>query len=571
MFRKKHLIFLFQLLAFSELHSQLCEGSLGDPIVNITFGAGTNPGGPVASTTNIDYYSSDCPNDGYYTIRNNTSNCFGNTWFNVSSDHTGDPNGYFMLINAAFERSEFFNDTIRALCPNTTYEFAAWVMNVLLPSACFNNGIKPNLTFRIETTEGVMLQEYNTSDINITLNPEWKQYGFFFATPPDAAAVVLRIINNSTGGCGNDLAIDDITFRACGPQLTSYILGAQGTTKELCEGQEGEVKMGCYISAGYKNPSYQWQESVDNGATFQDVSGASDTIFVKKISSVSSVTKYVFRLTVAEAGNILLPSCRVASGPLSIHINSKPVTNIRSNSPVCEGVPLVLSASGGSEYSWSGVNSFSASGESVTINNTKLADSGIYSVDITSVGGCKQTDSTVVSVLDGPIAATTFDNKTICEGDSVVLKSSGGSSYLWTPADGLSSDVIANPVAKPVSTTKYTIVVENEAQCKDSATVTIAVLSKPKANAGPDQEILEGQSVQLPATVTGGGATYNWSPAIFIDDVHALQPTVDPVSDITYALTANSVAAVECRLTVYKFMFSKRLLYRVRFHPITMV
>ena len=29
------------------------------------------------------------------------------------------------------------------LCSGTTYEFAAWVLNVLLPSACGGNGIQP--------------------------------------------------------------------------------------------------------------------------------------------------------------------------------------------------------------------------------------------------------------------------------------------------------------------------------------------------------------------------------------------------------------------------------------------
>src|SRR5256714_15354652 len=84
-------------------YAQLCTGSLGDPVVNITFGSGPNPGSSLnAATTNYTYVNSDCPNDGMYTIINKTSACFGNTWHSVNQDHTGDSSGYFMLVNASF-------------------------------------------------------------------------------------------------------------------------------------------------------------------------------------------------------------------------------------------------------------------------------------------------------------------------------------------------------------------------------------------------------------------------------------------------------------------------------------
>src|SRR5215212_10718062 len=125
--------------------SQLCTGSLGDPIVNITFGAGTNPGSSLtAAATNYIYVSGDCPNDGFYTVRNSTASCFSNTWISAFSDHTGDPNGYFMLVNASFNPGAFYVDTVDVLCNNTTYEFAAWIMNVLGNNSC-SPAIQPNL------------------------------------------------------------------------------------------------------------------------------------------------------------------------------------------------------------------------------------------------------------------------------------------------------------------------------------------------------------------------------------------------------------------------------------------
>src|SRR5450432_3376729 len=106
MIKKQVKIISFFLLSFNfstKIFAQLCQGSLGDPVVNITFGSGTNPGPPLNGLTNYTYFPADCPNDGNYTIANSTSGCFGGTWLSVSEDHTpGDINGYMMVVNASY-------------------------------------------------------------------------------------------------------------------------------------------------------------------------------------------------------------------------------------------------------------------------------------------------------------------------------------------------------------------------------------------------------------------------------------------------------------------------------------
>src|SRR5687767_13402938 len=107
-------IIIVSFLFCKNADAQLCSGNLGDPIINITFGQGSNPGGPLsAATTTYQYVTNDCPNDGFYTVRNNTNSCFGNSWHNVASDHTGNSGGYFMLVNAAFATGTFYVDTVK--------------------------------------------------------------------------------------------------------------------------------------------------------------------------------------------------------------------------------------------------------------------------------------------------------------------------------------------------------------------------------------------------------------------------------------------------------------------------
>ena len=203
------IVIIFLLLTFSflsKIFAQLCQGSLGDPVVNITFGSGSNPGPPLNGLTNYTYFAADCPQDGSYTIANATSNCFGSTWFNVPQDHTpGDVNGYMMIVNASYTPGDFFVKTVDGLCPNTTYEFAAWILNIIKQTSCGGTTIMPNVTFNIETTSGTVLQTYKTGDIPAGNSPVWKQYGFFFSTTTGISSVVLRMTNNAPGGCGNDL------------------------------------------------------------------------------------------------------------------------------------------------------------------------------------------------------------------------------------------------------------------------------------------------------------------------------------------------------------------------------
>ncbi|MBL7740326.1 MAG: gliding motility-associated C-terminal domain-containing protein [Chitinophagaceae bacterium] len=522
------------------IHAQLCQGSLGDPLVNITFGAGTNPGPQLtAATTSYQFVSTDCPGDGFYTVRSNTANCFGSSWHNLATDHTGDPNGYFMLVNASFQPSAFYLDTVKGLCSGTTYEFAAWVVNVLKSSACNANGIQPNLTFTIERTDGSVIQTYSTGNISNQSSPVWQQWGFFFATPVGVSDIVLRIFNNSPGGCGNDLALDDITFRPCGPQLTSSITGNSSPAVNLCEGTGGSFTFNGALSAGFNNPSLQWQQSL-NGGAWTDIPGATATSYSTTFPANTAPAIYSFRLSAAEAGNMSSAKCRVASPALTITIAANPVTNAATNSPLCENETLTLTAGGGTIYQWSGINGLVGMGSSISVNNVQVAQSGKYYVLVTNAAGCTHLDSVMVTVNANPVASVSFTDAAICEGDMIQLQSNGGGTYQWQPANGLSSAVVADPVASPADTIDYSVVVTNQFSCRDTAWVTVNVIERPEADAGPDKYIIKNNSVQLPGSATGQNVSYSWSPAVFINDITSLQPVVTPPHDTTYVLTVIS-------------------------------
>ncbi len=535
------LFFLMKLFNFSQ--AQLCQGNLGDPIINISFGSGTNPGPSLtAATTNYQYVSADCPTDGFYTVRNSTNACFSNTWHSVSSDHTGDPNGYSMLVNASFQPSVFYLDTARNLCSNTTYEFAAWIMNLNVPSACSGNTIQPNITFSIERTNGTILQIYNTLSIPPSSAPTWKQYGFFFTVPVGVSDIVIRITNNSQGGCGNDIALDDITFRKCGPLIINSIDGAPATPKSVCEGILSEFQLSCSISGGFSNPVFQWQSNnPSNSNIWTDVIPAVNSSSLNFIITAQSLPGvYRMRLAVAESGNINALQCRIYSQPFSFTVIASPVTTAINDGPVCEGSTTILTATGGTQYTWSGPNSFTATGSAIQLVNTQMNHAGKYYVIVNNVAGCVHTDSTTIIINPLPLASTGFLNTSFCLNDSVQLIAMGGSTYHWIPATGLSDADVFNPKASPAETIQYLVVVSNQFSCKDTSIITLNVILPPKPDAGPDKIIFQGQSIQLSGSISGPGNNFSWSPPTYIDDILSLQPTISPPSDASYILKATS-------------------------------
>jgi gliding motility-associated-like protein len=533
-------------------NAQLCQGSLGDPIVNITFGSGANPGQPFsAATTTYVYTSADCPSDGYYAIRNNTSACFG-AWHNIPADHTGDPNGYFMLVNASYNPSAFYLDTVHGLCSNTTFEFAAWIANVLMAGQGCQPSIQPDLTFTIEKTDGTVLQTYNTGGIPEQSTFTWQQMGFYFTTPPGIQDVVLRIVNNASGGCGNDLALDDITFRPCGPTIMASIDGSPATSLSLCAGSPHSVTFTGNVMSGLANPIMQWQQNI-NGGGWQDITGATGTTLLQNYVASQTPGTYQYRLSAVAAGSLTI--CRTTSQVLSITIMPTLTGSASSNAPLCAGSTLLLSVTGNAQYQWTGVNGFTATGTSVSIPDAKAAQSGKYYVQASAAGACPYSDSIDVRINPAPVATVSPD-ASICENERVQLTSSGGTIYQWLPSTGLSADNIANPVATPADTTSYMVIVSTAPTCRDTAYVVVNVGAGVKVNAGPDKSILKGETTTLNGTVNVSNITYNWTPTSYMTDMTSLTPQVSPPTDIDYILSTTTDGA--CSIgsdTVHVFVF----------------
>ena len=562
----KNVLLLLFSFTTTNIYSQLCTGSLGDPVVDITFGSGPNPGRelsnitPGASTTyNFSPVSGNpalpTPYDGYYTVTNNVP--YNMAWFSGQPDHTpGDINGFMAFFNSSENPGEFYKQTVQGLCENTKYEFSSWIANVLNPSVM--TGVKPNLTFVIERIDGATLASYSTGSIDQKTSMTWEKYGFFFATPIGVNTVVLKIINNSPGGTvlpGNDLALDDINFRPCGPLLESSF---SATTSQIVKDQYGFTPVTLYstTSPGYTNPVYIWQLSTDNATTWTNLLSSNTLTYTYTPTSNGS---FSFRLLAGEGGNINSSGCRVASGIITLNINQQPQGSVGGNT-ICSGGQgqLRFSPSNGlPPYSIV----YTAGNNSVTLNNISsdsvidvlpnpVVTSNYQLLSIKDRAGCVRTSGftnsqATITVHNAP-HITINESSSVCQGDSIQLYASGGALYRWNPARGLNNSTINNPKASPDSSTIYKVVVSN-GTCKDSATTLIRVKPIPDIRLTPDSNLCEGQVIQLNAT---GGNKYVWYPSSTLNNSFTANPTAFPTTTTKYTvIVTNSAGCIDSAIT----------------------
>ncbi len=100
----------------------------------------------------------------------------------------------------------------------------------------------------------------------------------------------------------------------------------------------------------------------------------------------------VYSVTVTNANG-----CTV-SLTTNVVVNALPNAMASSNSPVCVDQSINLTASGGTNYSWSGPGGFTSTLQNPTRTNATAAMAGTYTVTVTDGNGCSATATTNVTV-----------------------------------------------------------------------------------------------------------------------------------------------------------------------------
>jgi hypothetical protein len=203
-----------------------------------------------------------------------------------------------------------------------------------------------------------------------------------------------------------------------------------------------------------------------------------------------------------------LNGCSAAANT-TVVVNQPPSIFAGSNSPVCVGLPIQFFVTPGMTYKWSGPQAFSSTLQNPSIPSALSANGGTYNVTVTDTHGCSASTSTSVTILSNPNAFATNDSPK-CEGATITLNSSGGTSYSWSGPNGFVS-TNKSPILTNIQLNQagnYTVTVTGSNGCKASKTTPVVVIEGPNAFADNTGPACIGQDVDLYAS---GGSDYLWS------------------------------------------------------------
>ncbi|MFN0176022.1 MAG: LamG-like jellyroll fold domain-containing protein [Saprospiraceae bacterium] len=508
--------------------SSICTGALGENIFpNGDFGSGipnilpTDPG----LAPGYIYTLNPPPNDGYYCISNNTTSWgsfAANAWIDIE-DNGPEPNGYMMVVNASYPPGLFYQKTVD-VCENTPYEFSIDVISLIF--SAFPDKIRPNISFLID---GISVCE--TGDI--APDEQWHTSRFSFITAPGQTTATLALRNNAPGGNGNDLAIDNISFRTCGPNVTvppvvTFCKGVSATIHSLVTNSQ------------YADPYYLWQ-TFSNGTWVDIQNSNADSLEILDPEDGS-----VFRLLIANGpNNIFMPNCRIVSDTIQMKQLSDPTVNTLVQDVSCAGEAngsvFAELATGilPYTYSWNSGESSSA------INNLSA---GTYEVTVTDAVGCTGVAIAIVSeppVLTGTATASDvscFDDN---NGTATATITGGALPYTYLWSNGQT-----NAVLDDLSAGTYLATVTDANGC---ITITSAIVSEPPVlvvtATASDISCFGGNNGTAAASITGGVLpyTYLWSNGqtnAVLDDL-AAGTYLATVTDANGCITTTSAIVSE--------------------------
>ena len=465
------------ILVFSttQLIAQLgfCGGNSGDPIFTENFGAGTTDGPALPAGTTTYNFTTGIPNDGDYTI-SSTTNYFD--WINVQDHTPGDTNGKSFIVNASFTAGEFYQQQVTGLCENTSYEFSSWLINLQSLASCEGNSIPVNVRFQIwDETDTTLLAQGDTGSIFASANASWEQYALVFKTEPGQTSVILKMRNNSNGGCGNDLAIDDIVFKSCGDAVT-VATNTDETSLVVCE-DPGAVSRTITATPDFSifsTHAYQWQQSIDQ-QTWTDIPGATNGSF----NTPPVTTTTYFRVKTAEDPiNVSNDLCNVVSDIFEIQVlpvPSAPTSN--GDVRICEGEMGILQATVPNGYT---VNWYdSPSGGNLLLENSTLFETqaaGIYYAEANAIAAaCASTTRTAISLTVNPLPEVPDDTYSqFCEGTSLTLNAAvGNAAYLWNTGSTSRTISISEPG-------EYNVLITNGNGCTNNQRFFIEQIDVPR-------------------------------------------------------------------------------------------
>jgi hypothetical protein len=302
------------------------------------------------------------------------------------------------------------------------------------------------------------------------------------------AGVYTLSVTNSNG-CASTFGPYTITNPSTPPTLTTN----PSVTNAGCGQSNGSVSGAVFSGTGL---TYVWKNS-------------SNTT-VGTSADLTNVPAGVYNVTVTNAAG-----CTATFGPYSVANFSAPsapsVTAV--DSVLCVGETIQLTAAStapGATFTWSGPNGFTSTAAIVSIANAAVANSGLYSVTVTSNGCVSSAASKNITVNAIPTVTTTVVDSVLCAGETLQLTASTlatGATYSWTGPNFASSSAtvtIPNVTASNAGLYTVTISVNGCTSAPSSKSIVVNNLPAVTVLAFSDTTCVNYAAVTLAGAPAGG-------------------------------------------------------------------
>lgn len=215
--------------------------------------------------------------------------------------------------------------------------------------------------------------------------------------------------------------------------------------------------------------------------------------------------------------NVEIPGCSAGQRQFSLTVNLISSPNPGSNSPVCSGNSIQLTAAPmnvrGVYYLWQGPNGFSSILANPSISNANPLRNGIYTLTVTPIG-CQPIVQTHTVFVHNAYNSTVLSNSPVCIGDSIRISTNypPSGSYSWTGPNGFSSNsqILSVPNATSAESGVYQLTMTLQNCGTIQRSFSVIVNAPPGPDAGSNSPICQGAALYL-TSVPVTGASYQWA------------------------------------------------------------
>lgn len=222
-----------------------------------------------------------------------------------------------------------------------------------------------------------------------------------------------------------------------------------------------------------------------------------------------------------------------AKDTVDIMTKAKPVIAMSAATTICPGATTHLSAlaPGAAAYSWWPQQTLSDPAISNPVASPAATTK--YLVEVKGSNGCASKDSVTIGVRSISSFAATADKGTICAGDTVLLKASGGDDYIWSLGNTNLASNVNTLLVYPSTSTNYSVTIK-ENTCQGTSVLNIPVT----VNALPSTTVTSSNEVNCSNAQAilhvRGGSRYVWDAIPGIAQVTVSDPVVTPLIPTTY-------------------------------------